>query len=157
MNAGDLYYLSRKLQAHAEEALGASPGQVDAVPFHHQLILGHVIESPGAAIGEMARRLSLAQSVVSTAVAALRDQGLVMTDADPEDRRKTKVAPSDRLARWAERHLRSDANDVMAPVLDNLPARKRASVLRGLSLLHEAFRRQEEAGQSSHPRTRSVP
>ncbi len=156
MNAGDLYYLARKLQAHAEEALGASPGQVDAVPFHHQLILGYVIESPGAVIGDIARRLTLAQSVVSTAVAALRDQGLVVTDADPDDRRRTKVAPSNRLARWAEKYLRADVDDVMAPVLDNLSARERSSVLRGLSLLHQAFRRQEDARPSSHASPRSV-
>ncbi len=156
MKAGDLYYLARKLQAHAEEALGASPGQVDAVPFHHRLILGYVIESPGAVIGEIARRLSLAQSVVSTAVAALRDEGLVVTDADPDDRRRTKVAPSDRLERWAEKYLRADAREVMAPVLDSLPARERSSVLRGLSLLHQAFRRQEEARPSLQAPPRSV-
>ena len=143
MNAGELHYLARRLRACADEALGAGPGQVEAVPPLHQLVLGCVLDSPRISVGEIARRLSVVQSAVSKAVAACREQGLVVTDADPEDRRVTRVAPSPRLARWAGTCLQADVEEVMAPVLAGLPARDRACVLRALALMHDAFARQD--------------
>ncbi len=147
VNAGELHYLARRLKACADEALGADPGQVESVPPLHQLVLGCVLESPRASVGEIARRLSVAQSAVSNAVAACREQGLVVTEADPQDRRVTRVAPSPRLARWAGTRLQTDVEEVLAPVLAGLPARDRASVLRALGLLHAAFTRQDGQGR----------
>lgn len=154
MNSGELYYVARRLRAVAEQALGAAPGAADAVPYQHQLVLGFVLDSPGCTVGDIARGLSLAQSAVSTAVATLRDQGLLATAIDPDDRRRTCVSPSPRLARWASSHLSSDASDALAPVLDGLGARQKADVLRGLSLLLAAFRGQDDTGPSPVPSRR---
>lgn len=141
MNAGDLYYLARRLQALSERALGATPEAVDAVPRDHQLVLGFVLDAPGSTVGEISRGVSLAQSAVSTAVAALREQGLLTTHVDPDDRRRTRVSPSDRLARWAAGHLRRDVGEVLAPVFAELGTRERAEVTRALSVLLDALRR----------------
>ncbi len=145
MDAGDLYYVARKLRALAEQALGAGPGQVDSFPLYHQLVLGEVAESRGSTILEIATRLSLSQSMVSTAVAALRGQGLLVTENDATDRRKVRVMPSERLAAWIETRLRRDAEEVLEPALVGLPARDRKSVLRSLALLHDGFKRREGA------------
>lgn len=144
MDAGDLYYVARRLKAHAEAALGAREGQVETMPTAHQLVLGVVLSSPRSSIGEIAKGLGLAQSAVSNAVASLRDQQLVLTEVDGGDRRVTRVSPAPRLAAWAATHLHADAAQVVAPLLVDRSIRERRCVLDGLAILHEAFKRQEE-------------
>ncbi len=144
VDAGHLYYVARRLKAHAEAALGAREGQVDAISPVHQLVLGVVLSSPGSSIGEIAKGLGLAQSAVSNAVAALRDQQLVLTEVGADDRRVTRVSATPRLAAWAAAHLHADAAAVMAPLLADRPTRERRCVLDGLAILHEAFKHQEE-------------
>lgn len=144
MDSADLYYLARRLKAHAEATLGAREGQVDTIPSAHQLVLGVVLSSPGSSIGEMAKGLGLAQSAVSTAVAGLRNQQLVLTEVDGGDRRVTRVSPAPRLAAWAAAHLHADAAEVLAPLLVDRSIRERRCVLDGLAILHDAFKRQEE-------------
>ena len=144
VDSGDLYYVARRLKAHAEAALGAREGQVDAMSPAHQLVLGSVLSSPGSSVGEIARGLGLAQSAVSNAVACLRDQELVVTEAGADDRRVTRVSAAPRLAAWADSHLHADAAAVMAPLLADRPPQERRCVLDGLAILHDAFKRQEE-------------
>ncbi len=146
MNVGELYYLARRLRFLAEQGLGAGDGQVEAVPVHHQVVLGAVLDAPGSSIGQIADRTSLAQSIVSKAVAALRDQDLLATETDPHDRRRVRVLPSMRLASWAESRLERPAAALLAPLLDDLPSRDRACVLRALSLLHERLQQEEPVG-----------
>ena len=45
-------------------------------------------------IGEIAERTGLAQSLVSTTVAKLRDAGMVDVDTDPADRRRARIGVS---------------------------------------------------------------
>jgi DNA-binding MarR family transcriptional regulator len=143
VDAGGLYYVARRLKAYAEAALGDRDGQADAMPPAHQMVLGCVLAAPGSSIGDIARSAGLAQSAVSTAVAALRDVDLVFTSADPDDRRMTRVSPSARLSRWAAGHLAVDAETVLAPLLASRPERDRRRVLEGLAILHDAFTRTE--------------
>lgn len=143
MEVGDLYYVARRLKAYAEHSLGAKPGDIESVPLHQRLILKHVLHHPGATILELSTRLSLAQSMVSTAVGALRQQGLVTTHVDPEDRRRLKVRPSEELERWASSRLHVELDTVLAPLLTSLSIDDRACVLRALALLNRSFRSQE--------------
>jgi DNA-binding MarR family transcriptional regulator len=143
MEVGDLYYVARRLKAYAEHSLGTKPGGIESVPLHQRLILKHVLHHPGATILELSTRLSLAQSMVSTAVGALRQQGLVTTHIDPEDRRRLKVMPSEELETWARTRLHVELDTVLAPLLAELPTDDRACVLRALALLNRSFRSQE--------------
>ena len=152
MNAGDLYYLGRRLKALAEAAFGAQEGEVDAVPIAHRLILGAVLESPGSSIGDMARSTGLVQSAVSSAVAALREQQLVLVEPDGNDRRVTRVRPAPRLAAWAADRLHADAEHVLAPLLAERSVAERRRVFDGLAVLHEAFLREDEASGANRPR-----
>ena len=152
MNAGDLYYLGRRLKALAEAALGAQEGQAEAVPVAHQLILGAVLESPGSSIGDMARSTGLVQSAVSSAVVALREQQLVVVEPDANDRRVTRVRPALRLAAWAADRLHTDAEHVLAPLLIERSVAERRRVSEGLAVLHEAFLREDEASGTSRSR-----
>jgi DNA-binding MarR family transcriptional regulator len=152
MEVGDLYYVARRLKTYAEHSLGAKPGDIEAVPLHQRLILKHVLQSPGATILELSVRLSLAQSMVSTAVSALREQGLVITQVDPDDRRRLKVMPSEQLKTWAATRLHVDLRAVLAPLLAGLSSDDRACVLRAFALLNQLFRSQEDVGGSRKAR-----
>lgn len=152
MNAGDLYYLGRRLKALAEAALGAQEGQAEAVPVAHRLILGAVLESPGSSIGDMTRSTGLVQSAVSSAVAALREQQLVLIKPDAKDRRVTRVCPAPRLAAWAADNLYTDAEHVLAPLLAERSVAERRRVVQGLAVLHEAFLGEDEVSGASRPR-----
>jgi DNA-binding MarR family transcriptional regulator len=152
MDAGDLYYLGRRLKALAEVAFGAQEGEVDAVPASHRLILGAVLESPGSSIGDIACSTGLVQSAVSSAVAALREQQLVLVEPDANDRRVTRVRPAPRLAVWAEDRLHADAEHVLAPLLAEWSGAERRRVFDSLALLHEAFVRGDEASGRHRPR-----
>ena len=144
MNKGELYYLARRLKQHAEQAIGARPGQVDAVPVRDQLVLGVVLEAPASPVGQIARRLSMAQSAVSAAVVALRQSGLVVTSVDSNDGRVTRVSPSEKLDQWARNNLDGAIDDVLDPLLGGMSADEQACVRRALGLLHRALVAQEQ-------------
>lgn len=144
MDAGDLFYVARRLKAHAEAALGAGEGQVDALPVAHQLVLGLVLSSSGWSIKQIATNLAMPQSAVSAAVASLRESDLLVTEVDAHDRRVTRVSAAPRLAAWAASHLKADAASVIAPLLTGRSTTERRCVLEGLAILHDAFKREEE-------------
>jgi DNA-binding MarR family transcriptional regulator len=143
-DVGDLYFVARKLKAYTERTLGAEPGDIEAVPLHRRLLLRQVLESPGATIADLSTQLSLAQSMVSTAVSALRQQGLVTTEIDSADRRRVKVAPSKKLQSWAQTRLHRDLEVVLEPLLRDVPAKDRTCVLRAIGVLNQSFRKLEE-------------
>jgi DNA-binding MarR family transcriptional regulator len=146
MEVGDLYYVARRLKAYAERRLGAKPGDIEAVPLHHRLILKHVLHSPGATIQELSTRLSLAQSMVSTAVSALREHGLVTSEVDPTDRRRVRVMPSEKLETWARTRLHVGMRTVLGPLLASLSSEDQECVWRALDLLNTSFRNEEQVG-----------
>lgn len=144
VDAGDLFYVARRLKAHADDALGAGEGQADALPTAHQLVLGLVLSSPRSSIKEIATNLALPQSAVSGAVASLRDAQLLVTEVDDDDRRVTRVSAAPRLAAWAAKHLKADAASVLEPLLIGCSRSERRCVLDGLAILHDAFKRMDE-------------
>jgi DNA-binding MarR family transcriptional regulator len=146
MEVGDLYFVARRLKACAERSLGAKPGDIEAVPLHRRLILKHVLHSPGATIQELSTQLSLAQSMVSTAIGALRAQGLVTTEVDPADRRRVRVEPSEKLQTWARTRLHVGIRTVLGPLLAPLPSEDQECVWRALDLLNTSFRNEETVG-----------
>lgn len=154
MDAGDLLYVARRLKAHAEAALGAREGQVDALPPAHQLVLGLVLSSPHSSIKEIATSLALPQSAVSGAVASLRDEELLVTEVDANDRRVTRVSAAPRLAAWATKHLKVDAARVMDPLLIGCSPSERRRALDGLAILHDAFKREEGLAPPTRRRPR---
>lgn len=139
MDAGDLYHLSRQLKDLAEQAFGATPGQIEAIPVHQQLILGEVIFRPGLNISDLALRLGLAQSMISVGVETLRSQDLVSTETDPVDRRRTLVRPTDRLQGWTQHRLRLGVVVALEPLLSRLSVTEAATAVKGLELLHQAM------------------
>lgn len=105
MNAVELYLLGRTLMKLGEDALPEPPGGASAYPGSTRTVLivaADVATHPASTVTEVVKRTGLPQSQVSTAVARLREAGVVGTDVDPADRRRTVITQqaevSDRLA-----------------------------------------------------------
>ncbi len=89
MEAGRLYRLIRQLRTLAGAATGGS-GQ-DAMSPSVVAVVEDLAQHPGSSITEIVGRTGLLQSMVSTAVAQLRTEGVLQTTPDPRDRRRTLV------------------------------------------------------------------
>ena len=92
VNAGELHRLARVLR-QAATAATASPSQ-GPVSAGDLAIVEDVAHNRGTSIGEIAQRTGLAQSLVSTTVAKLRDAGMVDVETDPADRRRARIGVS---------------------------------------------------------------
>ncbi len=93
------------------------------LPTGVRIVLVDVFEHPGTTIGRIAERTGFPQSQVSSAVARLRTAGVLNTEVDPRDRRRTLVAPSPghrHLADRARRELRRVEDLVEISLVDRL-------------------------------------
>jgi DNA-binding MarR family transcriptional regulator len=90
MNAGQLHRLARVLREVATAAT-ADPGE-SPVSAGDLAITEDVAHHEGTSIGQIAQRTGLAQSLVSKTVAAMRDEGVLMTTPDLSDGRRILVS-----------------------------------------------------------------
>ncbi|NRQ37580.1 winged helix-turn-helix transcriptional regulator [Nonomuraea sp. NN258] len=75
-----------------EEALPTVGLNLSPVGVRSSMVVAADIdEHPGTSVREIAERTGLVQSLVSASVARLRDAGVVVTETDPNDRRRTLV------------------------------------------------------------------
>ena len=82
-----LYLLGRKLMQVAEDALPQGRAATSV-----RLVLIDAVYHPNSSITEITERTGFTQSVVSDAVARLRKIGVLESEPDPADRRRTVVA-----------------------------------------------------------------
>jgi len=98
-------------------------------------VLQHLARTGPVSIGEAARHLDRAQSVVSEIVAQLEGHGLLEREADPANRRRTLVW----LTRTGLDRLRADADvldrHLVAQAMDSLDEPTRRGLLDGLEAL----------------------
>ena len=103
MNGPELYRLGRRLIRLGVKAI--PPGGFRELPTSVRMVLVDVIEHPETTISQIVDRTGFPQSHVSSAVARLRNAGVLQTTADPNDRRRTLVAPSqEHMARVKEKN-----------------------------------------------------
>src|SRR5580704_9418689 len=89
MNTGELFVLGRRLMKVAEDHLPMGPKRWANTST--RLILIDVAANSGTSISEIVVRTGYPQSLVSSTVAKLKEIGVVDTEADPVDRRRTLV------------------------------------------------------------------
>lgn len=92
MDAARLHRLARVL-ADVAGAAAAETGD-DRLTPGQLAVVEDLARHEATTVGEVARRTGLAQSLVSTTVAGLREAGVVTAQADPDDGRRVLVTLS---------------------------------------------------------------
>lgn len=92
MNGLELFLLGHKLIRIGQDAIPRSGFQT--LPTSARTILVDVFEHPGSSISEITERTGFPQSLVSSSVARFREHGVMTTETDPADRRRTLVHPA---------------------------------------------------------------
>jgi DNA-binding MarR family transcriptional regulator len=104
-----LFLLGRKLMQIAE---GALPGGKKGTS--RRLVFVDVAYHPNSSISEITTRTGFPQSLVSTAVAGLRELGLLESEPDPLDRRRTLVRTTPALGAIQDRLGSVPIDDILA-------------------------------------------
>ena len=115
-------------------------------------VLQHLAQTGPVSIGEAARHLDRAQSVVSEIVAQLEGHGLLEREPDPDNRRRTLVW----LTRAGLERLRTDADvldrELVAEAMAGLDEDTRRGLLDGLEALLAASTHRRNPPQSKEDR-----
>jgi DNA-binding MarR family transcriptional regulator len=100
-----------------------------------RLVFVDVAYHPNSSITEITERTGFPQSLVSTAVARLREMGLLESGPDPRDRRRTLVHTSPALKAVQERLGPVPIDDLLARALAPEDRAELAKVVAALELL----------------------
>ena len=135
MNTGELFILSRRLMKVAEDHLPMGPkGWANTST---RLILIDVAANSGTSISEIVVRTGFPQSLVSSTVARLKEIGVVDSQPDPADRRRTLVTVTP-MANDRARNNPAAAAPMERTLADAMPgasAHEVAEVVAALELL----------------------
>jgi DNA-binding MarR family transcriptional regulator len=91
VNGLELLVLGRALMKIGGAALPAPGGE--ALPASVRSVLIDIAQHPGSSVSEITARTGFPQSHVSASIARLQDNGSVLAEPDPRDRRRTLVRP----------------------------------------------------------------
>ena len=130
MKSTDLFLLGRRLMRLAEEGL---PGQ--GVNNSVRFVLLDIAANPGSSISEITARTGSPQSHVSTSVIKLRQFGLVRTEIDPRDRRRTLVWIVPKALEQAHSRITATADAAISRALGNPPAVEVAELIAALEMV----------------------
>ena len=130
MKSTDLFLLGRRLMKLAEEGLPRQ-GVNNSVRF----VLLDIAANPGSSISEITDRTGSPQSHVSTSVIKLRELGIVRTEVDPSDRRRTLVWVVPEAVHRARSRITSTADTAIARALGNPPANEVSEVIGALEMV----------------------
>ncbi|MEU4344185.1 helix-turn-helix domain-containing protein [Nocardia sp. NPDC023852] len=133
MNGRQLHRLARRLSELSRQA-SVYPGD-PIPPPGESAVLSEVAEHPGCSINQLSASTGFVQSHISTLVAGLVERGLLTTDTDPADRRRTRVHPAEGLTRGINRRQRPIDNTLAVTLGDPAAARRAAELLDELATL----------------------
>lgn len=111
------------------------------VPTAELIVMYDLLDHGPSTITELADRTGYVQSRVSSAVAGLCERNWTKTRSDPADGRRTIVYVPEDVQRQARQVQARNANDeILKPLLDEIPARRREAIIRALTDLHDLLR-----------------
>lgn len=97
MDGGQLHRLGRRLIELSRTAT-TGPGDPAMNPAE-VAVLEAVLTRPDSTVSDISARTGFAQSHVSVSIARLSDRGVVTTNGDPADRRRSRIRPTDGAVR----------------------------------------------------------
>jgi DNA-binding MarR family transcriptional regulator len=130
VDAAGLFLLSRRLMQIAESVL---PQQNAATSL--RFVALDVAYHPDSSISEITERTGLPQSLVSMSVAKLRNVGVLETEPDPADRRRTLVRTTATMEGRARRVGGTSIETALAEALAVDDHEEAADALAALDLL----------------------
>jgi DNA-binding MarR family transcriptional regulator len=123
----DVYLRFHRRDGKRRELPGASRG-----------VLLHLTHSGPLSVGELAKHLNRAQSVVSEIVEHLERDGLLERMRDPADKRRSLVWLSDAGQNELERDREVLSRELLTDAMARMTAAERRALLRGMSALVRA-------------------
>jgi DNA-binding MarR family transcriptional regulator len=129
MNGMGLFLLGRQLMEIAERILPQGK-----VATSVRLVLADITYHPNSSITEITERTGFPQSLVSSAVAKLRTIGVVETEPDSLDRRRTIVRTTPSLEVFAERAAVNSSVDLA--LANALPREDQAEISNAIAALN---------------------
>jgi DNA-binding MarR family transcriptional regulator len=141
-----LYLLGRKLMQIAEGMLPTGRKVTSA-----RLVFVDVAYHPNSSITEITERTGFPQSLVSTAVARLRDIGLLQTEPDPLDRRRTLVRTTPTINDVEVRLSQVSIDDVVVKELAPEHEKELSNVIAALDLLSRLLTPEALASDADAP------
>ncbi len=140
MKAHDLFQLGRWLAKIAEDAM--RPANAPVTPPGVRLILMDVAAAKDSSIKDITKRTGLPQSYVSESVARLRDQGVLTTQADPTDGRRTLVGLTRAAPRAVARAGAVSVDKALLAALGDIDPKTGAKLIANLEVAMEHLRAQ---------------
>jgi DNA-binding MarR family transcriptional regulator len=131
MEALELIQLGRRLVKLGEAGLRGNHGRGE-FGVGASLVLRDVLAHAETSVTEIAGRTELPQSYVSESVAQLRHQGLLVTEADPVDRRRTLVSASRKHLKTVAEKGRTPVDDLVRDALGDVTPKQASKVLSSL-------------------------
>ena len=110
-------------------------GKRRELPGASRAVLQHLTLTGPLTIGEMAKHLSRAQSVVSEMVAHLERDGLLERMQDPKDKRRSLVWLSDKGLSLLEREREVLSSELLTRAMTRMKSADRLALLRGMHAL----------------------
>jgi DNA-binding MarR family transcriptional regulator len=130
MESTELFLLGRRLVKLAEEGLPNGGGNSNA-----RFVLIDVSSHPGSSISEITTRTGFPQSHISMVVTRLRERGLLRTEVDAQDRRRTLVYCVPDAVRRARRRITSTVEGPIGRALGTDDPDRVAEVVEALQLV----------------------
>ncbi len=154
MNVRDLIWLGQRLaEAGQADIRELAPG----VPTAELIVMYDLLDHGPSTITDLAERTGYAQSRVSSAVVGLCERHWAQTRSDPADGRRTIVHVPDEVQRQASQVQARNANEeVLGPLLAELPPRRRDAIIRALTDLHHLLRKHDNDADSPRDSTQEV-
>jgi DNA-binding MarR family transcriptional regulator len=121
--------LAWTVHRRAPERAGVGP-----IPTTELVLLGQIMETPGATVGELSQALGLQQPNTSAALRVLVQRGLVSRETSETDRRVSKVMPT-ALAATEHRAIAEEWAGSVDAVLEGLSAEHRSALDRAVEAL----------------------
>ena len=119
-------------------------GKKRELPTASRSVLHHLTLTGPLTVGEMAKHLSRAQSVVSEIVDHLERDGLLERMPDPKDKRKKLVWLSDRGLALLDHEREVLSRELLARAMARMAPSDRRALLRGMHALLTADRGQAD-------------
>ena len=140
----DLIYLGRRLAQVGQLAMHEdTPDLVGAEPR----VLADLMDRRFSTVTEISQRTGYTQGRISTAVATLRDAGLVGTRPDTSDRRRTVVFATSLAEEHASPLRHRSAESLLSELLTDMDSSERSGIEHSLDLLLDRLRQTDASAR----------